>query len=145
VTPDIGNAKRASRFARRLGVPMAAGNKRRLSDDRVEIDEIYGNVAGKHAIVYDEEIATGGSIVEVANLLRRRGVTKITVVCTHGIFSGPAIERLRGLGVDEIIASNTVPIPDEKRLPNMSVLSVAPVFGEAIRRINLGESVSAIF
>jgi ribose-phosphate pyrophosphokinase len=145
VTPDIGNAKRASRLARKLGVPLVAGNKRRVADDRVEIDDIIGPVMGKHAIVFDDEIANAGTIVEVVKLLRKRGVTGITVACTHGVFSGPAIERLRDLGVDEIIASNTVPIPPEKLLPNMHVLSVAPVFGEAIRRISLGESVSAIF
>ncbi|HEY3081334.1 MAG TPA: ribose-phosphate pyrophosphokinase [Chloroflexota bacterium] len=145
VTPDIGSAKRASRFARKLGVPLAAGNKRRVADDRVEIDDIIGEVHGKHAIVFDDEIANAGTIVEVAKLLGKRGVTGITVACTHGIFSGQAIERLRGLGVDEIITTNTVPIPSEKRLTNLHVLSVAPVFGEAIRRINVGESVSAIF
>jgi ribose-phosphate pyrophosphokinase len=145
VTPDIGSAKRASRFARKLGVPLAAGNKRRVADDRVEIDDIIGEVHGKHAIVFDDEIANAGTIVEVAKLLMKRGVTGITVACTHGVFSGQAVERLRGLGVDEIITTNTVPIPPEKRLSNMHVLSVAPVFGEAIRRINVGESVSAIF
>jgi ribose-phosphate pyrophosphokinase len=145
VTPDIGNAKRAQALARKLGVPLAAGAKRRVADDRVEIDDIVGNVQGKHAIVFDDEIATAGSIVEVAKLLRRRGVTGITVACTHGILSGPAIARLEELCVDEIITTNTVPIPAGKQIPNMHVLSVAPVFGEAIRRINLGESVSAIF
>lgn len=145
VTPDIGNAKRASKFARRLGLPLAAGNKRRLADDSVDIEEIVGSVEGKHAIIYDDEVANGGTVCEIANLLRKRGATGVTVACTHGVFSGPAIERLRDLEVDEIIATNTVPILPDKRLPNMSVLSVAPVFGEAIRRINLGESVSAIF
>jgi ribose-phosphate pyrophosphokinase len=145
VTPDIGNAKRAQALARKLGVPLAAGAKRRVADDRVEIDDIVGNVHGKHAIVFDDEIANAGTIVEVTKLLRRRGVTGITVACTHGVFSGPAIARLEELGVDEIITANTVPIPPSKQLPNMHVLSVAPVFGEAIRRINLGESVSAIF
>jgi len=145
VTPDIGSAKRASRFARKLGLPLAAGNKRRISDDQVEIEDIVGQVADKHAIVIDDEIANGGSIVEAVKLLRQRGVTGVTVACTHGVFSGRAIERLRDLNLHEIITTNTVPIPAEKRLPNMRVLSVAPVFGEAIRRINLGESVSAIF
>ncbi|TAK22168.1 MAG: ribose-phosphate pyrophosphokinase [Chloroflexota bacterium] len=145
VTPDIGNAKRASQLARKLGVPLAAGNKRRVSDDRVEIDDIVGNVAGKHAIVFDDEIANAGTICETTNLLRKRGVTGITVACTHGVFSGQAIKRLSTLDIDEIIAANTVPIGPEKQLVNLTTLSVAPIFGEAIRRINLGESVSAIF
>ena len=84
-------------------------------------------------------------MIETVKLLRARGVTGVTVATTHGIFSGKAIERLRSLDLHEIITTNTVPIPAAKRLPNMSVLSVAPVFGEAIRRINTGESVSAIF
>lgn len=145
VTPDIGSAKRASLLARKLGVPLAAGNKRRVSDTQVEIEDIVGSVEGKHAIVFDDEIATAGSVVETVNLLRARGVTGVTVVCTHGVFSGPAITRLQALDLAEIITTNTVPIPTEKRLPNMRVLSVAPIFGEAIRRINVGESVSAIF
>ncbi|HEY3108867.1 MAG TPA: ribose-phosphate pyrophosphokinase [Chloroflexota bacterium] len=145
VTPDVGNAKRASQFARKLGLPLAAGNKRRVSDDQVEIEDIVGNVEHKHAIVFDDEIANGGTIVETVKLLRKRGVTGVTIACTHGVFSGAAIERLRALDVQEIITTNTVPIQPEKRLPNMRVLSVAPVFGEAIRRINTGESVSAIF
>ncbi len=145
VTPDIGNAKRASQLARRLGVPLAAGNKRRVADDRVEIDDIVGDVADRHAIVFDDEIANAGTIVETTRLLRKRRVTGITVACTHPVLSGPAVERLAALEVDEIITANTVPIPAEKRLPNLRVLSIAPIFGEAIRRINLGESVSAIF
>lgn len=145
VTPDVGNAKRASQLARRLGLPLAVGNKRRLGDDQVEIDDIVGNVDGKHAIVFDDEIANGGTIAETIRLLRKRGVTGVTVACSHGIFSGNAVERLNDLGVSEIITTNTLPIPPEKRLPNMTVLSVAPVFGEAIHRINSGESVSAIF
>jgi ribose-phosphate pyrophosphokinase len=145
VTPDVGNAKRASQFGRKLGLPLAAGNKHRVSDDQVEIEDIVGNVEGKHAIVFDDEIANGGTIVETVKLLRNRGVTGVTVACTHGVFSGPAIERLQSLDLHEIITTNTMPIPPERRLPNMTVLSVAPVFGEAIQRINAGESVSAIF
>jgi ribose-phosphate pyrophosphokinase len=145
VTPDVGNAKRASQFARKLGLPLAAGNKRRVADDQVEIEDIVGNVERRHAIVFDDEVANGGTIVETVKLLRKRGVTGVTVACTHGVFSGASLERLRALDVQEIITTNTVPIPPEKRLSNMRVLSVAPVFGEAIRRINTGESVSAIF
>lgn len=145
VTPDIGNAKAASQFARKLGVPLAAGIKHRISDEQVEIEDIVGHIAGKHAIVFDDEIASGGTIVQAVRLLRSRGATGVTLACTHGVFSASAIRRLEHLSVDEIITTNTVPISPEKRLPNMRELSVAPVFGEAIRRINLGESVSAIF
>jgi ribose-phosphate pyrophosphokinase len=146
VSPDLGNAKQATHFARMLKLPVAAGSKQRLSDDRVVIDAIVGDVDGRHAIVIDDEIANGGTIIEVLEKLRQRGVKRIAVACTHGLFTGQAIERLRAQpDIDEIVATDTVPIPPEKRLPNMKVLSVAPLLGEAIRRIHVGESVSRLF
>lgn len=146
VSPDLGNAKAATAFARSLGIPVAAGSKRRLADDTVVIDTIVGNVEGKHAIVLDDEIATGGSIVQLLEALRERGVERVSVACTHGLFTGKAIERLGSdPGIDEIVTTNTVPIPAEKRLPNMTVLSIAPLMAETIRRIHCGESVSSLF
>ena len=146
VSPDLGNAKAASHFARMLKLPVAAGSKQRLSDDKVVIDAIVGDVDGKHAIVIDDEIANGGTIVEVLRMLRERRVGSIAVACTHGLFTGKAIERLRAQpDIDEIVTTNTVPIAREKRLPHMRVLSVAPLLAETIRRIHLGRSVSALF
>jgi len=146
VSPDLGNAKQASHFARLLKLPVAAGSKRRLSDDRVAIDSIVGDVDGKNVIVIDDEIANGGTIIEVLQKLRERRVKTITVVCTHGLFTGTAIERLRAQpDIEEIVVTDTVPIPSEKRLPNMTILSVAPLLAEAIRRIHVGESVSGLF
>ena len=145
VSPDLGNAKQASHFARMLELPVAAGSKRRLSDDRVVIDAVVGNVDGKNAIVIDDEIANGGTIVEVLRRLRERRVRRVAVVCTHGLFTGRAIERLAEAGVEEIVTTDTVPVPEAKQLANMRVLSVAPLLAEAIRRIHLGESVSGLF
>ncbi|OYN84699.1 ribose-phosphate diphosphokinase [Parenemella sanctibonifatiensis] len=146
VSPDFGNAKVANQFARLLGVPVAAGSKRRLADDRVVIDTIVGDVTGKDVIVLDDEIATAGSMVELIIKVREIGVNSIAVVCTHGLFTGKAIERLGSLdGVDRILTTNTVPLAAEKRLPNMEVCTVAPLFAEAVRRINCGESVSSLF
>jgi ribose-phosphate pyrophosphokinase len=146
VSPDLGNAKAASNFARILSLPVAAGSKRRLSDDHVEIDAIVGDVEGKHAIVLDDEIANGGTVIEVLQKLRERRVKRMTVACTHGLFTGKAIERLKAQSdVDEIVVTDTVPLAKEKRLPNMTVLSVAPLLAEAIRNIHLGKSVSALF
>jgi ribose-phosphate pyrophosphokinase len=146
VSPDLGNAKEASHFARMLKLPVAAGSKKRLSDDRVVIDALVGDVTGKHAIVLDDEVANGGTIVEILQKLRERGVAGITVACTHGLFTGKAIERLRAQpDVHEIVTTDTVPVPAAKRLPNMRVLSVAPLLGEAIRRIHVGKSVSRLF
>jgi ribose-phosphate pyrophosphokinase len=146
VSPDLGNAKEASHFARMLEVPMAAASKKRLSDDRVVIDRLVGEVDGKNVIVLDDEIANGGTIVEVLNRLRERRVKQIAVACTHGLFTGEAIPRLRTQAdVVEIVTTDTVPIPPEKRLKNMTILSIAPLLAETIRRIHVGESVSALF
>jgi ribose-phosphate pyrophosphokinase len=95
VSPDLGNAKEASHFARMLKLPVAAGSKKRLSDDRVVIDALVGDVTGKHAIVLDDEIANGGTVVEILQKLRERGVKGISVACTHGLFTGKANERRR--------------------------------------------------
>jgi len=144
VSPDLGNAKTANQFARLLGVPVAAGSKRRLADDQVVIEAIVGDVAGRRAIVLDDEIATGGSIVELVDRLCDEGCPEISVACTHGLFTGGAVERLRGLkGVDEFVTTDTVPAPTG--WPELEVRSVAPLFAEAIHRSHIGESVSSLF
>ena len=146
VSPDLGNAKSATQFARLLGLPVAAGSKRRLADDKVVIDAIVGDVDGKDIIVLDDEIATGGSMLELIDRLDSRKVGHISIACTHGIFSGKAIERFSNTSrIDEIVTTNTVPIPPEKRLPNMTVLSIAPLLAQAIHNIHEGESVSQLF
>jgi ribose-phosphate pyrophosphokinase len=146
VSPDLGNAKVASEFARILGLPVAAGSKRRQSDDSVVIDRIVGDVHGRDVIVLDDEIATAGSIIELLRVLRKEGVRQISVACTHGLFTGPAIERLKQEpDIAEILTTNTVPLPPEKQLSNITSRSVAPLFAEAVHRINCGESVSGLF
>jgi ribose-phosphate pyrophosphokinase len=144
VSPDFGNAKDATQFSRLLGLPVAAGSKKRLADDKVVIDEIVGDVAGKRAIVLDDEIATGGSIVELLDRLEERGCTSAAVACTHGLFVGKAIERLRGHRmITEVVTTDTVPPPRD--WPELTVLSVAGLFGSAIDRIHEGESISSLF
>ena len=144
VSPDLGNAKTATTFSRLLGVPVAAGSKQRLADDRVVIDAIVGDVAGKRAIVLDDEVATGGSIIELCTLLRAQGCPDISVACTHGLFTGKAVERLRGLEtVREFVTTDTVPAP--AAWPELVVRSVATLFAEAIHRSHEGESVSSLF
>lgn len=148
VSPDLGNAKSASYLARLLNLPVAAGNKFRVDDEHVVIDRIVGDVDGKRAIVLDDEIANGGTIMELLRLLRERGVKSITVACTHGLFTGSAIERLAAQrDVDEVVTTNTVPLAPEKiaALPKLRILSVAPLLAEAIKRIHDGESVSSLF
>lgn len=144
VSPDLGNAKDATQFSRLLGLPVAAGSKKRLGDDRVVIDSIVGDVTGKRAIVLDDEIATGGSIVELMDRLAERGVTEASVACTHGLFAGKAVERLRAHPmIREVVTTDTVPAPEG--WPELRVRTVAPLFGEAIKRIHAGESVSSLF
>jgi ribose-phosphate pyrophosphokinase len=144
VSPDLGNAKTANQFARLLGVPVAAGSKQRLADDTVVIDAIVGDVAGRRAIVLDDEIATGGSIVELLDKLAELGCRQAAVACTHGLFVGKAVERLRDHPmITEVVTTDTVPAPAD--WPELVVLSVAGLFAEAIARIHQGESVSSLF
>jgi len=144
VSPDLGNAKNASQFARLLGTPVAAGSKRRLGDNRVVIDSIVGDVAGHEAIVLDDEIATGGSILELVGRLREFGCSKVSVACTHGLFAGNAVERLRACAlINEVVTTDTVPAPEG--WPELEVRSVAGLFAEAIDRIHNGRSVSKMF
>ncbi len=146
VTPDIGHAKRGAKLARKLGLPLAAGSKKRISDDKVIVDGLIGRVHGQRVILADDEIAAGTSMVEVVKLLRKHGVKEVTLVCTHGIFCGPAMENLGAIReIKSIVTTNTVPIPPEKRIKGMEVLSVAPLFAEAIRRIHEGETMQPLF
>lgn len=144
VSPDFGNAKTATQFARLLGLPVAAGSKKRLADDQVVIDNIVGDVAGKRAIVLDDEIATGGSIVELLERLAEHGCTEAAVACTHGLFVGKALDRLREHPmISEVVTTDTVPPPAD--WPALEVRSVAGLFAAAIDRIHAGESVSSLF
>ncbi|MFI4933178.1 MAG: ribose-phosphate diphosphokinase [Caulobacterales bacterium] len=146
VSPDLGYAKEATAFARRLGVGVAAGAKQRISDDKVVISAIIGEVAGKDVIVIDDEIAKGTTTLELLSHLRRQGVNSIRIACTHGLFAAGALERLgEADDVVEIVSTNTVPVPAGVRTPKLTVLSIAPARAEAIRRIHDGESVSELF
>jgi ribose-phosphate pyrophosphokinase len=144
VSPDLGNAKTATQFARLLGLPVAAGSKQRKADDVVVIDSIVGEVAGKRAIVLDDEIATGGSIVELLDRLGELGCVEASVACTHGLFAGKAVERLRHHPmITEVVTTDTVPRPEG--WPELRVRSIATLFAEAIARVHEGESVSSLF
>jgi ribose-phosphate pyrophosphokinase len=145
VSPDLGNAKTATQFARLLGLPVAAGSKQRLADDRVVIDAIVGDVRGKRAIVLDDEIATGGSMIELLDRLADQACPEAAIACTHGLFAGKAVQRLRAHPlVSEVVTTDTVP-PPTGEWPELTVRSVAPLFAEAITRIHGGESISSLF
>jgi ribose-phosphate pyrophosphokinase len=144
VSPDLGYAKSAAAFARRLGLPVAAAAKERLSDDKVSISAIIGDVADRDVIIVDDEIARGTTVLELLSVLRRHEVRSICVACTHGLFTDGALEKLAAAeDVIEIVSTNSVPMPATH--PKLTVLSVAPALAEAIRRTHDGESVSALF
>lgn len=148
VAPDVGRAKSAARFAARLELPVATADKMRLSDTEVWIGGAVGKqVHGyQRVLVYDDEIATGASVAELCRLLIQSGIGEIYVICTHGLFMGHAMERLSDIPqIVEIVTTDTVPIRPERRLPNMRILSVAPVFGEAIRRNYVRQSIGDLF
>ncbi len=146
VSPDLGNAKRAADFARRLGLPVAAGAKQRFDDEKVNISSIIGDVDGRDVIVLDDEIARGTTITELLDRLRERGVPSVRIACTHGLFADGALEKIAAAPeVTEIVCTNTVPVPYAGEVTKLRVLSVAAPLAEAIRRIHAGESVSALF
>lgn len=146
VSPDLGNAKNAAALAKRLGTPVAAGAKERISDTQVKITAIIGDVDGRDVIVLDDEIASGGSMIELIRHLRQHGARSIRMACTHGIFAKDAVERLTAQpDLTELVCTDTMPIAAAGRSPKLTVLSVAPALAEAMRRINSGESVSTLF
>jgi len=146
VSPDLGNAKAAAALARMLGLPVAAGAKERLSDDKVTITSIIGDVAGRNVIVLDDEIARGTTIIEILGKLREQGALSVRIACTHGLFCDGALKRIAARPeVQEIVCTNTVAIPESVRGDKLHVISIAPALAEAIRRIHEGESVSALF
>lgn len=146
VSPDLGNAKEAAAFARLLGVDVAFGAKQRMSDDKVTISSVIGEVDGRDVIVLDDEIARGTTVFELLDRLRERRVNSIRLACTHGLFADGALGKLSDQSdVLEIVCTNTVPQPEDRRTDKLRVLSVAPVLAEAMRRIHHGESVSALF
>jgi ribose-phosphate pyrophosphokinase len=142
---DAGSAKRAGAYAQRLNIPLAFVDKRRVDDLHVEVRNVVGEVAGKDVIIFDDEIAAAGSLMETVKAIQNFQVRKIYAGATHGVLSGPAMERIREMPIEEVVVTNTVPVPPEKRDSRVKVLSVAPLFAEAIKRIHTGESVSALF
>jgi len=146
VVTDLGFAKRARTFAEILEAPLAVIEKRRPGNlGTAELLNVIGEVKGKRAIIVDDEIDTASTLTEVVRALIREGVTEIHACATHGVLSDPAIERIRDSELTEVVVTDTIPLPPAKRLPKIKVLSVAPLIGEAIKRIHRGESVGALF
>jgi ribose-phosphate pyrophosphokinase len=146
VAADFGITKSARDVAERLGAPLAIMEKRRLGNvDKTEILTVIGDVVGKTAVIIDDEIDTAGSIVGVVTTLMEQGAKEVYACATHALFNGPAIKRLSLCPVKEVVVTDTYPVPSDKRIDKITVLSVAPMLGEAIRRIHTGQSVGAMF
>ena len=146
VATDIGISKRARDMAQRLNTPLAIIEKRRLGNvDRTLTLNIIGDVKGKRALLFDDEIDTGGSIAGAAGALMQNGAIEVYACCTHPVLSGTAVERIAASPLNEVVVTDTIPIPSEKACDKITVLSVAPLLGEAIRRIHSGLSVGAMF
>ncbi len=142
-SPDIGGVARARYFADRLGLDMVIVDKRREKANVSEVMNIIGDVAGKDVILVDDMIDTAGTIVKAAEVLKKRGATSVIAFATHPVLSGPAYERIESGALDELIVTNTVPLKKESK--KIQVLSVAPLFGEVIRRVYHNESVNSLF
>ena len=146
VTADLGFAKKGRNFAQKLGLPMAFIEKRRTGNDaRAQSLSVIGDVAGKAVILVDDEVDTAGSVTGAVNILKASGAGDIYLCFTHPVLSPPAVDRLRALPIKEIIATNSIPLTPDKRLPNLTVLSVAPLLSEVILRTHEGMSVGQMF
>lgn len=142
VSADLGFAKKGRNFAEKLQTPMAFVEKRRTGPQSQALT-VIGDVRGKNAIIVDDEVDTAGSMTETVHILRENGVRDVYASFTHAVLSAPAVERLRAAGFKEVVTTNTVPIPPEKRFPGLTVLSLAPFLAEVIRRVHAGQSVGA--
>lgn len=148
VSPDMGHAKSALRFAKDLGLPAIAGSKERISDNEVRITGIIQEqLQGRtRALVYDDEIATGGSVLEISRYLIDLGIKEITAACTHGVFAKGALERLASVPqIKEIVTTDTVALPDDRRRDKLTILSVAPIFADAIKANYFRRSIGPLF
>ena len=144
VSPDHGSVPRARNMAERMNCPIAIVDKRRPEPNKSEIMNIIGDIKGKNCIILDDMIDTAGTITNAANAIKDMGATEVYACATHGVLSGPAIERLEKSAIKELVILNTLPIPEEKRIEKMKVLSAAPIFAETICRVYTLGSVSAM-
>lgn len=146
VTPDAGGTERARAFAKRLECPMALIDKRRTGPNVAEVMHLIGDVKGKIAIILDDMIDTAGTLTQAAGALKQNGAAAIYAAATHGVLSGPAIDRINGSVIEEVLLTDTIPLGDQaERTSKIKVVSVAALLAEAIRRIHDDESVSSLF
>jgi ribose-phosphate pyrophosphokinase len=146
VAADINATKRTRNLGSRLGAPLAIMEKRRIGNiDKTEMLNVIGEVEGKTALIVDDEIDTAGSLTGVVATLIERGAREVYACCTHALFSGSAIQRIMKSPVKEVVVTDTYPVSPQKRIDKITVLPIAPLLGEAIRRIHTGQSIGAMF
>lgn len=146
VATDAGSSKKAYKYSKYFNCPIALIDKRRDgNDDKAIATTVIGEVEGKTAIIFDDEIDTAGSMMETVGILERYGAKEIYAGCTHGVLSGPAIERIQKSALKELVITNTIPLPKEKHIPQIQVLSIAPLFAEAIKRLNESKAMGDLF
>lgn len=137
VATDAGSSKKAYKYSEYFNCPIALIDKRRMGNDDAAIaNNVIGDVKNKTAIIFDDEVDTAGSLIETARILDKNGVKEIYAGCTHGILSANAVERIQNSPIKELVLTNTIPLPTEKRIDKIKVLTIAPLFAEAIKRIN---------
>jgi ribose-phosphate pyrophosphokinase len=145
VSPDAGGVERARAFAKRLSASLAIIDKRRLAPNVAEVMNIIGEVEGKTAILLDDMVDTAGTLAQSADALRRKGAKHVYACATHAVLSGPAIDRLEKSEIEELVVTNTIPLGSKASCGKLHVLTVAPLLGEAIKRIHFQDSVSSLF
>lgn len=144
-SPDVGGIKMARAYAKRLGAQLAIVDKRRIDDKHAVVMNILGEVKGKNIVIVDDLVSTASSICEAAEALKKAGALKIMAAVSHPVLSGPAVERIQKSAIEEFIVTNSIPLDPKKKNKKIKVLSIAPLLGEAIRRIHDEESVSSLF
>jgi ribose-phosphate pyrophosphokinase len=146
LSPDEGAIKRALGYQKKLGAPIAIVDKRRSGSTEVKAMNLIGAaVEGKTVFIFDDMISTAGTVVQAAEVARNKGAREVFVCATHGVLCGPAIQRLRSAPIREIVITDSIPLPEEKHLPNIKVLSVSKLLADAIKRIHFNQSVSELF
>jgi ribose-phosphate pyrophosphokinase len=146
VSPDLGNTKRSRNFAEILDAPLAIIEKRRHGNqDRSEVLNLIGSVEGCQVVIVDDEIDTAGSITQAAQVCFDNGASEVYATCVHPVFSGPAVERLAQSRITEVVTTDSIALPADKRFPQLTVISIAPLLGETIQRIHTGASVSSTY
>ena len=145
LAPDVGSARMSQAYAKRLGMHFALIDKRRYAPNKAEVMHLIGDLKDKDVLIIDDMIDTAGTIVNAANEAKENGATSVTAIATHALLSIPAIDRIKESNIGKLVVTDTVSIEDEKKLGNMEIVTVANVFGEAIRRVYEGKSVSALF